>query len=283
VSEIDWTAVGLSAEEASEASNNAGAGKVVFKGGYASASNGSINYTTFAATEGWTAATDVAPTGIFYKAHDTGVKCITFPCPSIEATRLNRNKKPTQTYAGLDLSPSGASDDQISAAWEDLTHDGLVISADTTVVTGPGGKAQGLTASQFYTPIKSKGATACHTTGCSGELCVPADQNINSICIWKPEFACYQQFGNCAAQSDGTCGWTPSEELKTCLANAGGGCVETQMCMQGYVWDNKACQCVPEQGEACGNNTCKVGQVCCNASCGICTDPGMFCTQQACL
>jgi hypothetical protein len=36
-------------------------------------------------------------------------------------------------------------------------------------------------------------------------------------------------------------------------------------------------------GEACGPTTCAAGQVCCNASCGICTDPGMFCTQQACL
>ena len=34
---------------------------------------------------------------------------------------------------------------------------------------------------------------------------------------------------------------------------------------------------------ACGPNTCAVGEVCCNASCGICTPPGGACTQQACL
>ena len=33
----------------------------------------------------------------------------------------------------------------------------------------------------------------------------------------------------------------------------------------------------------CGENVCTNGQVCCNASCGICTEPGMACTQQACL
>jgi len=32
----------------------------------------------------------------------------------------------------------------------------------------------------------------------------------------------------------------------------------------------------------CGNKLCAPGLVCCNASCGICTPPGGFCTQQYC-
>ena len=32
----------------------------------------------------------------------------------------------------------------------------------------------------------------------------------------------------------------------------------------------------------CGPTTCARGQVCCNESCGICTPPGGFCTQQFC-
>jgi len=35
-------------------------------------------------------------------------------------------------------------------------------------------------------------------------------------------------------------------------------------------------------GVACGPNTCAVGQVCCNASCGVCTEPGQGCTAIAC-
>jgi hypothetical protein len=38
----------------------------------------------------------------------------------------------------------------------------------------------------------------------------------------------------------------------------------------------------PPKGEACGKNTCAVGEVCCNASCGICTAPGGGCTKQLC-
>lgn len=36
------------------------------------------------------------------------------------------------------------------------------------------------------------------------------------------------------------------------------------------------------QGPACGPKTCGPEQVCCNASCGICTAPGAMCTQQRC-
>lgn len=35
-------------------------------------------------------------------------------------------------------------------------------------------------------------------------------------------------------------------------------------------------------GVACGAVTCGAGQVCCNASCGICTAPGETCTEQVC-
>jgi hypothetical protein len=38
----------------------------------------------------------------------------------------------------------------------------------------------------------------------------------------------------------------------------------------------------PPGGPVCGMNTCNAGDVCCNASCGICTPPGGFCIQLAC-
>ncbi|KAK3936212.1 hypothetical protein QBC46DRAFT_270088 [Diplogelasinospora grovesii] len=41
--------------------------------------------------------------------------------------------------------------------------------------------------------------------------------------------------------------------------------------------------CVPTKGQICGSTVCAAGLSCCNASCGICTKPGMMCTQQACV
>lgn len=60
------------------------------------------------------------------------------------------------------------------------------------------------------------------------------------------------------------------------------------ICAEGteYFFDDCGCGCTatePEPaGEQCGDNVCGAGMVCCNSSCGICTEPGGFCTQQAC-
>jgi hypothetical protein len=37
-----------------------------------------------------------------------------------------------------------------------------------------------------------------------------------------------------------------------------------------------------DEGEPCGTSTCAIGLVCCNASCGICTEPGGTCTDIVC-
>lgn len=38
----------------------------------------------------------------------------------------------------------------------------------------------------------------------------------------------------------------------------------------------------PSKGEVCGSTLCATGDVCCNASCGICTPPDGFCIMLAC-
>jgi hypothetical protein len=55
-------------------------------------------------------------------------------------------------------------------------------------------------------------------------------------------------------------------------------------CSNGTIWDPSpsVCACLPAKAEKCGSKTCPSGQVCCNASCGICTPPGNACIQIAC-
>ncbi|MFO0744160.1 MAG: DUF6748 domain-containing protein [Myxococcota bacterium] len=74
----------------------------------------------------------------------------------------------------------------------------------------------------FGTPGECKSDAACKIAGCSGELCLPADSEQGiSMCMWRDEYACYQQLGVCETQGDGSCGWTATDELTSCLANAG--------------------------------------------------------------
>lgn len=63
-------------------------------------------------------------------------------------------------------------------------------------------------------------AAACQIGGCSGQVCVAGDlEPPVTTCEWRPEYACYQS-ADCTVQGNGQCGWTPTEELETCLANA---------------------------------------------------------------
>jgi hypothetical protein len=68
------------------------------------------------------------------------------------------------------------------------------------------------------------------------------------------------------------------------IGNCNSECGIIAKCIAGYVWSDQACNCIPDPnfGEACGSVTCPSGTECCNASCGICVEPGNFCTQQAC-
>ena len=58
------------------------------------------------------------------------------------------------------------------------------------------------------------GAPACIVSGCSGEVC--AAENVMTPCIYRPEFACYEN-ARCAIQAHGACGWTQTPELSLCL------------------------------------------------------------------
>lgn len=64
----------------------------------------------------------------------------------------------------------------------------------------------------------SPAASACVRGGCGGELCVEPGRDVASICVARPEHACYQR-ATCERQPNGQCGWTQTRELRACLAN----------------------------------------------------------------
>ena len=57
----------------------------------------------------------------------------------------------------------------------------------------------------------------CKPTGCSGQIC--SDEDVITTCEYREEYACYQT-AVCERQTSGECGWTETEELKTCLGGA---------------------------------------------------------------
>ncbi len=67
-------------------------------------------------------------------------------------------------------------------------------------------------------PGNSPQTSACKVAGCSGQLCVEATAEGMSTCEYRAEYACYKT-ATCERQTNGSCGWAQTPELKSCLNN----------------------------------------------------------------
>lgn len=54
----------------------------------------------------------------------------------------------------------------------------------------------------------------CKISGCSREIC--SDEDVASICIYKNEYACYEN-ATCRRQENGKCGWTLTPGILQCI------------------------------------------------------------------
>ena len=100
---------------------------------------------TLVVTEGWAASSSLARArGTFFRVRDNGVRCVTTPCFSVRATKLNLGTH--VNVSDVDLSRSGAPVAERFRAYDVLASSGLVV-AGRIVREGAGRTA---VASQFY-------------------------------------------------------------------------------------------------------------------------------------
>lgn len=115
-----------------------------------------IKANTLVIDQGWVAQADSKPLGVFYRLKNSGIVCITTPCPTITETTLNYPI--SQNIHGLDLAASGAKPAQVAAGLQALGSTGVLAAGGHKVITGPAGQGQQLVASQFYLPfVPAKG------------------------------------------------------------------------------------------------------------------------------
>ncbi|MGZ5481615.1 MAG: DUF6748 domain-containing protein [Pyrinomonadaceae bacterium] len=170
-------------------------------------------------TESWQSPNGKPATGTIYRVRDRGVRCITHPCLTHTATRLNL--KLSTNVAGVDLAAAGADGSEAAAAM--TNPDGVMVAGYFSPVRGPAGRAQILKATKFYLLSGSEvggpstGAKRCFKTGCSSHVC--SDRDVVTTCEFRPEYACYQK-AMCERQRTGECGFTQTAELTACLARA---------------------------------------------------------------
>lgn len=89
----------------------------------------------------------------------SGILCISSPCPSYQETHLNTRL--TRNIHNVDLLATGASEEQLSSAYQQIA-DGHILAAGLHYwFQGMNGKGIALVASEFYTPLM--GSAYCAT------------------------------------------------------------------------------------------------------------------------
>jgi hypothetical protein len=157
VASIDWSASGLSHAQATEFHSDIAAGRGLMRGTIvARAFSGFGSMGSFAATEAWRSATVKAPTGLFYRLTDNGVRCATAPCFWMHGVKLNSTVN--FDISSLDLSATGAAALSSSTLPAALSSTGLLVAGTRHTIVGEGPSGDGLrfVASQFYVRVPSK-------------------------------------------------------------------------------------------------------------------------------
>jgi hypothetical protein len=155
--QLDTKALGWTPEQQAAFEAELAKGRALVRGVLEPAPAGFYTADQLTITEGWQAQGTRSAVGAFYGVKSTGIVCITAPCPSLAATKLN--VVAPVVNPSLDLTPSGASDKQIEAAYEALGSTGILAAGAIVPfnVAGPGGRPvrePRLLASEFYLPAK---------------------------------------------------------------------------------------------------------------------------------
>jgi hypothetical protein len=150
--------VGLDADEAAAFRRDIASGRALVRGSIRSATYGAATLGFFVPTEAWRAATDVAPSGTFYKVTDRHVQCLAAPCPTYLQTKLNSTTQ--DRIDDLDLSGAGTEDTDVAAVVGAIDQTPVMaVGADEAYnVSGRAGTR--LVASQYYLAVVHGGTSA---------------------------------------------------------------------------------------------------------------------------
>jgi len=116
----------------------------------------------FRASEAWQGHAGQVATGPYVRVTSSGIVCITYPCMSYTAARLNSDQA-SWNIAAVNFDGIGKDDAEDAQAQLKLPQ-GVMASVEMTTVSGPAGTAPALTATEYYLPFATRELPR-HATG----------------------------------------------------------------------------------------------------------------------
>lgn len=122
--------------------------------------------------------------------------------------------------AGYPITPARTTDDVQPARTTDDVQSGGESYPEQCATPDGRTFVRDISNDEYLEPSGATVTGGCALAGCSSQLCVEGDEaaDIITTCEFRPEYACYQQYGHCERQTSGQCGWTETTELEQCIA-----------------------------------------------------------------
>lgn len=180
---LDWSALGLSDSEVRRLEDDFRARRLVARAELRIVASPYGPLASLVVSDAWRGVTGHTPASLVFGLQPSGIVCITYPCPVLDAVRLNQSKR--RRIHGVDLAASGADAAQIEAGLGALYQGpGLLVAGARMRIRGPAGLGIELVASEFYTKVPSGSGGSCNDPA---PLPPPGD-----FCpmIWDPVCGC---------------------------------------------------------------------------------------------
>lgn len=143
VAQIDVSALSLPEQQAADLVEQANAGNVILRAtrlvtasiDVPSAGVAPYKAPVLQATEAWqrlAPSEDSSLSGVVYRATDSGIRCITTPCPSLNAAKLNGRKNANVTGIDLSTVSPAPSQEELDGAWSSLAEGGFLFASTDT-------------------------------------------------------------------------------------------------------------------------------------------------------